>query len=74
MTDASIKRMRGIVYPVLDVEAKPAEVTAASATVTEPAARCRWRPSTRGKLHRPGWQRARVDPGPLIPLGAPNPS
>ena len=50
-------------WQVSDIEAKLAEVTAAGATVKEPA-RCRRRPP-RGHFHRPRWQRPGAASGSL---------
>ncbi len=51
-------------WHVPDIEAKLAEVTAAGATVKEPAARRRWRPPGGHRLRRRR-QRPRAVPGPV---------
>ncbi len=52
-------------WHVADIEAKLAEVTAAGATVKEPAHDVSWRPPG-GHRHRPRWQRPRTASGPMI--------
>ena len=60
-------------WHVPDIEAKLAEVTAAGATVKEPAARRRRRPPG-GHLHRPRRQRPRAASGPMTRRPAARPA